>query len=45
MVKRTATEATPLTIMGDVDGSARDKNGVNAGVMEASGIRGAVLDL
>jgi len=34
-----------LTIVGDVDGSARSKNGVNAGVVKACGVRGAVLGL
>ena len=44
-VKPTVIEVTPLTIMGDVDGSARSKYGVSAGIIKASGIRRAVLDL
>jgi len=36
---------TRLTIVGDVDGSTRSENGENAGVVQASGVRGTVLDL
>ena len=35
----------PLTVMNDVRGSARSGNGENAGITEASGVRGVVLDL
>ena len=34
-----------LTIVSDVDGTARIENGENAGVGEASGVGGTVLDL
>lgn len=40
-----AIELAPLTIMGDVDRSARNKDGVNAGIIKASGVRGAVFHL
>ena len=35
----------PLTIMGDIDGSARSENGGNARIIETSGVRRAVLGL
>ena len=35
----------PLTVMGDIDGSARSENGENAGIIEASGVFRAELDL
>ena len=31
--------------MNDIDGSARRENSVSAGIVEASGVRGAVIDL
>jgi len=34
-----------LTIMSDLGGRTRSKNGENAGVVKASSVRGAVLDL
>jgi len=34
-----------LTIMGDIDGSARSENGENAGIVKAGGVRGTVFDL
>jgi len=34
-----------LTIVGYIDGSARIENGENAGIFEASGVRGTVLHL
>jgi len=34
-----------LTIVGDIDGSTRSENGENAGIIEAGGVRGTVLDL
>ena len=34
-----------LTVMSDIDGSARVENGENAGIIKACGIRGAVLGL
>ena len=35
----------PLTVMSDIDRSARGKNGKGAGIIEASGVFGAELDL
>jgi len=35
----------PLTVMSDIDGSARSENGENAGVIKAGGIFRAELDL
>ena len=34
-----------LTVMSDIDGSARVENGEDAGIIKACGIRGAVLGL
>jgi len=38
-------DVIPLTIMGDIDGSARSENGGNGGVVQASGVHGAELGL
>ena len=38
-------DVIPLTIMGDIDGSARSENGGNAGIVETGGVRGAELGL
>lgn len=35
----------PLTIVRDIGGSTRSENGECAGILEASGIRRAILDL
>ena len=35
----------PLTIVSDVDRSARSENGVSVGILMTGGVRGAVLDL
>jgi len=43
--KSTLINMIRLTIVSDVDGSARIKNGELAGVIEASGVCGHVLDL
>jgi len=38
-------DVIPLTIMGDIDGSARSENGGNTGVIQPSGVLGAELGL
>jgi len=38
-------ERITLTIMNNTDGIARSQNGENAGIIEASGVLGVVLDL
>ena len=38
-------DSIQLTVMSDIDGSARVENGENAGIIKACGIRGAVLGL
>jgi len=45
MAKSNVIDMTPLTIMSNIDGSTRSENGENAGVVKASGICGAVVDL
>lgn len=35
----------PLTIMSDIDGIPRSENGENAGIIQASGVRGVVVGL
>ena len=44
-LKSKAIDVIQLTIVGDVDGSARIENGKNTGILEASGVFRAVLDL
>ena len=36
---------TPLTVMDDVDGSARSDNGENCGITKASGVCGVIDSL
>ena len=38
-------DVIPLIVMSDVGRSARSENGENARIIEASGVRGTVLDL
>jgi len=45
MAKSKLTDMTLLTIMSDIDDSTRNENGENAGVVKASGVCGAVVDL
>ena len=42
---RVTIDLIRLTIMSDIDGSARVENGEDAGIIKACGIRGAVLGL
>ena len=42
---RVMIDSIQLTVMSDIDGSARVENGENAGIIKACGIRGAVLGL
>ena len=38
-------EAISLTVMSDIDGSSRSKNGESSGIIEAGGGCGVVIDL
>lgn len=38
-------DAIPLPIVSDIDGSARNESGENAGIIKASSVRGTMLDL
>jgi len=38
-------EMIPLTVVSDIDRSTRSENGVSVGILETSGVRGAVFNL
>jgi len=45
VAKSKVIDMTPLTIMNDIDGSASNENGENAGAVKTSGVCGVVIDL
>jgi len=44
-VFKSVIEMIPLTVVSDVDFTARRKNGVGLGIVEAGGVLGAVFNL